>query len=137
MRTLHKLEKKAVHEIHVVDRSSGEIRLTRRGRLARTGAAAVALAGISLGIAEAHGTSEPKKTYETTVVVQNPMTEWSLAEAAYPNSDPRKHLAEVQKEVDAAAGHHIDPGALPTGLEVHLRTSVPPQELPIAEQPGR
>jgi len=128
MRTLNIPAKHESHKIHVTDRSEGPIHLTRRGRLARTGAAVVAAAGISLGIAEAHSSNEPKHTYETTVTVQSPMTEWSLAQKAYPNSDPRDHLAEVQGEVDAAAGHHVQPGALPNGLEVHLRTSVPPQE---------
>jgi hypothetical protein len=100
----------------------GHIRLTRRGRLALLGAAALCmLFGFSIGNVVSFGSSAP--SYPTapaagspTIVVQPGQTLWGIATQVAPHADPR---ATVQRIVDLnhLAGTNLQVGeslALPS-----------------------
>jgi LysM repeat protein len=88
-------------------------RLTRRGRLAVTGASALLIGALSVALATAAqatraGPASPGK-YVTTVTVLPGQSLWSIAEAHDPNADPRLVIQEIQ-QLNSMTGDQVQPG---------------------------
>jgi nucleoid-associated protein YgaU len=94
-----------------------DVRLTRRGRLARSGALAalVVLLGISVadvvgsGRALAADTSTARPVMTQTVVVEQGDSLWVIAGRAAPATDPREVVTRI-RELNGMRSNLIQPG---------------------------
>jgi nucleoid-associated protein YgaU len=97
--------------------SASEVRLTRRGRLARTGALAalVVLLGVSVvdvvggGRALAADASDARPVTTRTVVVEQGDSLWLIAGRAAPATDPREVVTRI-RELNGMRSNLIQPG---------------------------
>ncbi len=94
-----------------------DVRLTRRGRLARSGAlvALVILLAISVldvvggGRALASATSAPRQIPTQTVVVEQGDSLWLIAGRTAPSADPREVVTRI-RELNGMRSNLIQPG---------------------------
>jgi len=88
-------------------------RLTRRGRMVVTGASALAIGVLSVGLATAAQASRPgygsPGGYVARVTVQPGQSLWSVAEANDPNADTRVIIQQIQ-QMNAMTGDQLQPG---------------------------
>jgi nucleoid-associated protein YgaU len=97
--------------------SAPDVRLTRRGRLARTGALAalVVLLGVSVvdvvggGRALAADASGARPVTTRTVVVEQGDSLWLIAGRAAPMTDPREVVTRI-RELNGMRSNLIQPG---------------------------
>ena len=88
-------------------------RLSRRGRMVVTGAAAILVGALSVGLATAAqatraGSASPGR-YVAKVTVLPGQSLWSLAEAYDPNADTRLVIQEMQ-QLNSLTGDQVQPG---------------------------
>jgi len=84
------------------------MRLTRRGRRVVAGGATLMvlmLGGVSAGVASAFASAAPEELQ--TITVRPGDTLWALAEAAYPNRDPRDGVVLLRELNPALAADHL------------------------------
>ena len=84
------------------------MKLTRRGRRVVAAVAALMvlmLGGVSAGVASANASAAPETLQ--TITVNPGDTLWGLAEAAYPNRDPRDGVVLLRQLNPALAADHL------------------------------
>lgn len=93
-----------------------DVRLTRRGRLARTAALVLALGLLALSLVNTlgarsaqAGTSPSTRVATTSVTVSQGDSLWGIAQAAYPTTDPREVVLAI-RELNAMRSNLIHPG---------------------------
>lgn len=77
--------------------TTGQVRLTARGRVLASVSSVLALAVIGFGLGHAFAPAEPAVVGSRTVVVQPGQTAWEIAEAVNPAVDPRITLSAVRE----------------------------------------
>jgi hypothetical protein len=94
-----------------------DVRLTRRGRLARSGALAALLVLLAISVADVVGggralaadTSAPRPVSTRTVVVEQGDSLWLIAGRTAPSADPREVVTRV-RELNGMRSNLIQPG---------------------------
>lgn len=94
-----------------------DVRLTRRGRLARTAAIATLLVALLLSVTQALGagraladdSSSPMPVTTLSVVVVQGDSLWGIAERVAPGTDPREVIEGI-RELNAMRSNRIQPG---------------------------
>ena len=97
--------------------SSHDVRLTRRGRLARTGALAALLMVLALSVVDVVGSgraladdaSAPRLVTTGTVVVEPGDSLWGIAQRPAPDADPREVVTRI-RELNGMRSNLIQPG---------------------------
>jgi nucleoid-associated protein YgaU len=101
------------------------VRLTRRGRLARSGALAALLVLLALSVVDVVGggralaaDTTPRPVTTRTVVVEQGDSLWLIAQRAAPEADPREVVTRL-RELNGMRSNLIQPGQVllvPTSL---------------------
>ena len=96
---------------------SHDVRLTRRGRLARTGALMALLTLLALSVVDVVGSgraladdaSQPRLVTTGTVVVEPGDSLWGIAQRTAPDADPREVVTRI-RELNGMRSNLIQPG---------------------------
>ncbi len=94
-----------------------EVRLTRRGRLARSGALAALVVLLAVSVADvvaggralASDTQSPRPVSAQSVVVEQGDSLWLIAGRTAPDSDPREVITRI-RELNGMRSNLIQPG---------------------------
>lgn len=94
-----------------------DVRLTRRGRLARSGALAALLVLLAVSVVDVVGsgraladdTSAPRVVSTETVVVEQGDSLWRIAQRTAPGADPREVVTRI-RELNGMRSNLIQPG---------------------------
>ncbi len=97
--------------------SAADVRLTRRGRLARSAALATLVALLAVSVVDVAGggralaadASTPQTVSTRTVVVEQGDSLWLIAGRAAPAADPREVVTRI-RELNAMRSNLIQPG---------------------------
>jgi nucleoid-associated protein YgaU len=100
-----------------VPTSANEVRLTRRGRLARSGALAALVVLLAVSVADVVGggralasdTPSPRPVTTQSVVVEQGDSLWLIAGRTAPESDPREVVTRI-RELNGMRSNLIQPG---------------------------
>ena len=106
--------------------TASEVRLTRRGRLARSGALAALVVLLAVSVADVVGegralasdTPSPRPVSTQSVVVEQGDSLWLIAGRAAPDADPREVVTRI-RELNGMRSNLIQPGQVllvPSGL---------------------
>jgi nucleoid-associated protein YgaU len=109
-----------------VPTSANEVRLTRRGRLARSGALAALVVLLAVSVADVVGggralaadASSPRPVSTQSVVVEQGDSLWLIAGRTAPDADPREVVTRI-RELNGMRSNLIQPGQVllvPSGL---------------------
>jgi nucleoid-associated protein YgaU len=96
---------------------AADVRLTRRGRLARSGALAALAALLAVSVADVVGndralaadTTTPRPVSTQSVVVQQGDSLWLIAGRTAPSADPREVVTRI-RELNGMRSNLIQPG---------------------------
>jgi nucleoid-associated protein YgaU len=97
--------------------SAHDVRLTRRGRLARSGALAVLVILLAISVLDVVGggralasdDSAPRRVPTQTVVVEQGDSLWLIAGRTAPSADPREVVTRI-RELNGMRSNLIQPG---------------------------